>query len=198
MSRQSFRFIRLPIFCCAMAATLAAQTEPAKTHTTGLLLGIGAEANVVSTQPGSTSSTNAHVQGKGIVLGYGLTPAWALYLNAGWGEFLTSGGNTTRAGSVDFGTRYHFRPRGSVFVPFLQGGISNHTFSRDVPRSTGTTSVNVMSYRYLPALGGGMNAYVAPSMALSGSATWSATAGGLASPRMHLGLLLSPGAWRAR
>jgi hypothetical protein len=89
------RFAGLPFVCCAVATTLAAQTESTRTHTTGLLLGVGAEANVISTLPGSRSTTNGHVQGKGIVLGYGLTPAWALYMNAGWGDFLTSGGNTT-------------------------------------------------------------------------------------------------------
>jgi hypothetical protein len=172
------------------SASLAAQT-----HTTGVLLGVGLEANVITAYPGRPSTTNGHVGGKGIVLGYGMTPSWAIYLDAGWGQFLTSGGNTTRAGSADLGARYHFRPRGKIVVPFLQAGISARKLSEDMPSTTRPPTENLMGSRYLPAFGGGLSAYVMPSAALSGSATWTASSDGLASPRLHLGLLLSPGAW---
>ena len=196
MSSLSSRSIGLLLLFGASAASLAAQAGSPRTHTTGLLVGVGAETNVISAQPGSVSSSNRHVQGTGIMFGYGVTPAWALLLNAGWGEFLTSGGNTTMSGSVDLSARYHFRPQAGVLVPFLQGGLSNRAFSQDVPSSVRPPTVNLMSSRYLPAFGGGLNVYLTPSLALSGSGMWSASSKGLASPRLHLGLLLSPGAWR--
>jgi hypothetical protein len=196
MSGLSMRSVSLFLVFGASATSLAAQAGSPRTHTTGLLAGFGVEANVISAQPGSVSSSNRHVQGTGIMLGYGVTPAWAVYLNAGWGDFLTSAGNTTVSGSVDLGARYHFRPLAGVLVPFLQGGLSNRAFSQDVPSSVRPPTVNLMSSRYLPALGGGLNVYLTPSVALSGSGMWSASSKGLASPRLHLGLLLSPGAWR--
>jgi len=178
------------------ATSLAAQSGSQRTHTTGVLVGIGAEANVISAGPGGGSSTNQHVQGTGVVLGYGVTPSWALYLNAGWGDFLTSSGNTMWAGSVDIGARYHFRPRAGVLVPFLQAGLSNRAFSQDArPSSYSAQTTGYLSFQYLPAFGGGLNVYLRPSLALSGSGMWSASSKGLATPRLHLGLLLSPGAW---
>lgn len=195
MSGLSMRSVGLLLALGASATSLAAQGGSPRTHTTGLLVGVGAEANVISARPGSVSSSNRHVQGTGIMLGYGVTPTWAVYLDAGWGDFLTSGGNTTVSGSVDLGARYHFRPRAGVLVPFLQGALSNRAFSQDVPSSVSPPTVNLMSSRYLPAFGGGLNAYLTPSLALSGSGMWSASSTGLASPRLHLGLLLSPGAW---
>lgn len=83
-----------------------------------------------------------------------MTPAWAVYLDAGWGDFLTSGGNTTVSGSVDLGARYHFRPRAGVLVPFLQGALSNRAFSQDVPSSISPPAVNLMSSRVRGSISG--------------------------------------------
>lgn len=196
MSNLSMRCLGIALALGGNAIALAAQSGAPRTHTTGVLVGIGAEANVISSQPGAGSSTNQHVQGKGIVLGYGMTPSWALYLNAGWGDFLTNRGDKMWAGSVDIGARYHLRPLAGAFVPFLQAGLSNRAFSQDADASSySAQTTGFLSFQYLPAFGGGLNAHLTPSLALSGSGMWSASSKGLTSPRLHLGLLLSPGAW---
>ena len=196
MSNLSMRCLGFLLALGGNAIALAAQSGAPRTHTTGVLVGIGAEANVISAHPGIATSPNQHVPGTGIVLGYGVTPSWALYLNAGWGDFLTSRGNRMWAGSVDIGARYHFRPWAGALVPFLQAGLSNRAFSQDaLPSSYSAQTTGFLSFQYLPAFGGGLNAYLTPSLALSGSGMWSASSKGLTSPRLHLGLLLSPGAW---
>jgi len=179
-----------------LALPALAQDRVSRTHTTGLLLGYGTETNVVTTQPGLPSSANEHVVGQGITLGYGFTRQWAAYINAGWGGFETTAANRTGVGSVDLGARYHAPTVLRVITPFLQGGLSSRTLSRDrVDASTGRVE-NGMSWRTMAAFGGGANVHVTRGLAVTGMATWGATSGGVASPRLHVGVLLMPGAWR--
>lgn len=180
----------------ALALPALAQERVSRTHTTGLLIGYGTETNVVTTQPGVPSSANEHVVGQGITLGYGFTRQWAAYINAGWGGFETTRSNRTGVGSVDLGARYHAPTVLRVITPFLQGGLSSRTLSRDrVDASTGRVE-NGMSWRTMAAFGGGANVHVTRGLAVTGMSTWGATSGGIASPRLHVGVLLMPGAWR--
>ncbi len=188
--------VRALALLSSLALPAAAQERVARTHTTGLLLGYGTEANVVTSQPGVRSTANEHVVGQGLTLGYGFTRRWAAYINAGWGGFETTRSNRTGVGSVDLGARYHAPTVFRVITPFLQGGLSSRTLSRDrVDASTGLVE-NGMSWRTMTAFGGGANLHVTRSFAVTGMSTWGATSGGIASPRLHVGVLLLPGAWR--
>lgn len=183
----------------SLAVPVVAQQGPervGRTHTTGLLLGYGTEANVITSQPGAASSDNEHVVGHGITLGYGFTRRWAAYLNAGWGGFETTAGNRTGAGSIDVGARYHLPTVGRVITPFLQGGLTSRTLSSDILNSRTGAVDNAMGWRTMPAFGGGANVHVTRSLAISGMSTWGATSTGIANPRVHLGVLLLPGTWR--
>ena len=195
MRRMSVWCVGLLVGMGTITSPVVAQSAPTRTHTTGLLLGYGAEANVVSAQPGVASSANQHVGGRGVTLGYGFTRRWALYANAGWGGFLTSGNSSTGVASADVGARYHLPVLARVVVPFLQGGVSSRALSADVMSQRTGQRVNAMTWQTLPAFGGGANVHVTSSVALSGMSTWSASSAGVASPRLHLGVLLAPGAW---
>lgn len=185
----------LPVSWGIRRSTLA-QERAGRTHTTGLMLGYGTETNVVTSQPGVPSTANEHVVGQGLTLGYGFTRQWAAYINAGWGGFQTTGGNRTGVGSVDIGARYHAPTVFRVITPFLQGGLSSRTLSRDrLEASTGRVE-DGMSWRTLAAFGFGANVHVTRSLALTGMSTWGAMSGGIASPRLHVGVTLLPGAWR--
>lgn len=192
MSRMLLRSFGVLVVLGTLPHLAAAQS--ARTHTTGLLLGYGVEENVVSTRPGASSASNQHVGGRGVTLGYGFTRNWTSYANVGWGDFLTSGGNRTSVGSADLGVRYHLPVVGRVAVPFLQGGVSSRTFSADAVDFRTGQPFSAASGRTLPAFGGGANVHVSPSVAVSGMSTWSASRQGLASPRLHLGVLFTPGA----
>lgn len=182
------------VVLACLPSLVSAQAAPALTHTTGLLVGYGAEGNVVSKLPGATSSANEHVAGQGITIGYGFTRTWAVYASAGRGSFVTSRGNTTKTGSMDLGARYHLPVVARRVVPFVQGGVSNRAFSADaIDRRTGQ-AYSALSWGYFPALGGGANVHLTSAMAISGTSTWTATSHGLASPRLHAGVLFTPGA----
>jgi hypothetical protein len=157
------------------------------------MLGFGVDGNVVSTRPGAVSTSNEHVGGRGVTIGYGFTPRWAAYGHVGWGGFLTSGGNRTGVGSADVGARYHLPMLARVVVPFVQAGVSSRSFSSDVYSTRAGQMVSVLSWQTLPAFGGGANVRLSPNVALSGMSTWGASTAGLASPRLHLGVLLSTG-----
>ncbi|QJR37634.1 outer membrane beta-barrel protein [Gemmatimonas groenlandica] len=183
----------------SLAVPAVAQQRPERverTHTTGLLLGYGTETNVITSQPGAASSDNEHVVGHGITLGYGFTRRWAAYLNAGWGGFETTAGNRTGAGSIDLGARYHLPTVGRVISPFLQGGLASRALSVDALNSRTGFVDNVLGWRSMAAFGGGANVHVTRSLAISGMSTWGATSDGIANPRVHLGVLLLPSAWR--
>ncbi|WP_373057903.1 hypothetical protein [Gemmatimonas sp.] len=134
--------------------------------------------------------------GGGLTLGYGFTRHWAAYLNAGWGGFQTTAGNRTGVGSADLGARYHLPTVGRVITPFLQGGLSSRTLSRDGLDARTGSAYNGVSWRTMAAFGGGANVHITRSVAVSGMSTWGATSSGIVNPRLHVGLLLLPGAWR--
>ncbi len=173
-----------------------AQERVTRTHTTGLFVGYGTETNVVTSRPGASSSSNEHVVGQGLTLGYGFTRQWAAYLSAGWGGFETTASNRTSVGSVDLGARYHLPTVGRRITPFLQGGIANRSLSADLPDARTGAVGNALSWSTMAAFGAGANVHVTRSIAVSGMSTWGATSGGIANPRIHLGIMLLPGAWR--
>lgn len=188
--------VRALALLSVLSLPAVAQERASRTHTTGLLLGYGTETNVVTSQPGVPSSANEHGVGQGLTLGYGFTRHWAAYINAGGGGFVTTRANRTGVGSVDLGARYHAPTVFRVITPFLQGGLSSRTLSRDrVDVSTGRVE-NGIAWRTMPAFGGGANVHVTRGLAVTGMSTWGATSGGIASPRLHVGVLLLPGAWR--
>jgi len=184
------------VLLVGVALPAVAQERVTRTHSTGLFVGYGTEANVVTRQPGAPSSANEHAVGQGLTLGYGFTRLWSAYLNAGWAGFQTTGGNRTGVGSADLGARYHLPTVGRVITPFLQGGLSSRTLSRDVLDARTGVVNNGLSWQTMAAFGGGANVHITRSLAVSGMSTWGATSSGIASPRLHLGVLLLPGAWR--
>lgn len=194
MSRMMLCRSAAGVVLACLPSLVSAQSAPARTHTTGLLVGYGAEGNVVSKLPGATSSANQHVGGQGITIGYGFTRSWAVYASTGWGDFQTSAGNRTGSGSTDLGARYHLPVVARRVVPFVQGGVSNRAFSADVIADRDGRPYSALSWGYFPALGGGANVHLTSVMAVSGSSTWTATSDGLASPRLHIGVLFTPGA----
>jgi hypothetical protein len=164
----------------------------------GGFIGVGLERNEIATAPGAVSRENASVTGASLTLGYGFTPTWALYAHVGKGNFVTSAGDQTWAGSFGIGVRAHLRAIGPTVVPFLQAGIANRVLSRDFAFLGNTEAT--MSSRYLPSAGAGVNLRVLPSLALSGSTLWSAgsfsDAAGrsfrVTKPLLHLGVVFSP------
>lgn len=193
-----------------LAASSAAAQDDQRSHSSGLFLSYGAQQNVISRMPGAASTSNQHVSGTGVVLGYGFSREWSLYGQSGVGDFLTGGGNTTGAGYLELGARRHFMTESSVFVPFVQAGLSSRPLSEDIFSTYYGKNVSVMSSRLLPAVGAGFNLHIAAPWALSASASWSAgkfdhvssgsassvsSSYGITSPVLHIGIVSFLGYW---
>ena len=193
----------------SIAMSLQAQDVAPRAHTTGLLIGVGAETNVIGQYPGREPGRDANIGGHNLTIGYGFTPRWALYAQVGRAFYKNSAGGDDWAGSIDLAVRRHFRATTSRFVPFALAGVSSRTLALSGSSSAnpGTTS-NGLGFRYMPNLGAGANLYLARSVALTTSASMnfgkfdSRSADGAASsslrvttPRLSLGVLITPGAW---
>jgi hypothetical protein len=208
MSRR-FAAIAGLVVASSMAVSLQAQNAAPRAHTTGLLIGVGAESNVIGQYPGASPSRDSNLGGQVLTLGYGFTPRWALQAQIGRAFYKNSAGGNDWAGNIDLGVRRSFRSNASRFVPFALAGVSSRTLasSGSSTANPGTT-YNGLSFRYLPNVGAGANVHLARSVALTTSASMnfgrfdSRSADGTTSsslrvttPRLNLGVLLTPGAW---
>ena len=195
-----------------MAATLQAQETAPRSHTTGLLIGVGAQSNVIGHYPRGERSRDSDIGGQSITIGYGFSPRWALQAQIGRAFFRNSGGGTDWAGSTDLEVQRNFPSAASRFVPFALVGVSSRTLAARYPSpTTPGATFNGLSSTILPNLGGGASVYLARSIALRTSASVNVgkfntrSADGTVSsglhvltPRLSLGLLVTPGAWTKR
>jgi hypothetical protein len=177
-----------------------------KSASSKLFLGVDYEGIVImetsATAPPSTNSGS----GAGLVVGYGLTPRWALYANLSGGHVQDPDSHKIFGlGHFDVGTRVHFRTGPHVVVPFVQAGLARRAGYMTLDTSTGSHDFKGTGTGV--AFGGGLNAHVTPAFAFSGGVTWSAgnfsryTIDGVTLPgvsshatsaRMHLGLIWFP------
>jgi hypothetical protein len=197
------------VVASSMAVSLQAQDIASRSHTTGLLIGFGAESNVIGQYPGAAPSRDSNTGGQMLTIGYGFTPTWALYAQIGRGYYKNSEGGTDWAGSADLAVRRHFRATTSRFVPFALAGVSSRTLASlgTSPTRPGAT-YNGLSSSTMPNVGAGANMYLARSVALTTSASmnvgrfYGASDHGsrqssvrVTTPRLSLGVLVAPGAW---
>jgi len=186
----------------ASAATASAQQGVLKSRSSGFFLGVGLEGNGLSTDNSGTTTTESGAGGA-LLLGYGFSPRWSLYTEVSGANMNADGGGTYTLAHFDVGARVHFRTGPNTVVPFIQFGVSGRGISQDISGSTYQASGAGVSF------GGGLNAHFTPTVAFSGSVTWSvgnfssykvdnqSVAGdpvNATSARVHLGLVWFPGA----
>jgi hypothetical protein len=200
------------VLASSMAVTVQAQDASSRSHTTGLLIGVGAESNVIGQYPGAAPSRDSNIGGQTLTIGYGFTPRWALYGQLGRAFYKNSDGGNDWAGSIDLAVHRHFRSSASRFVPFALAGVSSRTLARSgtSPENPSKT-YNGLGFSMMPNVGAGANLYLTRSLALTTSASMNfgkfdnrAAEGTTSSslrvttPRLSLGVLLTPGAWVKR
>jgi hypothetical protein len=110
-----------------------------KSASSKLFLGVDFEGIVImetsATAPPSTNSGS----GAGLVVGYGLTPRWALYANLSGGHVQDPDSRQIFGlGHFDVGTRVHFRTGPHVVVPFAQVGLARRAGYMTLDTSTGS------------------------------------------------------------
>lgn len=162
-----------------VASTSLAQQGPARSHSSGIFVGLGLEGDGVSTHVAQSDIwTKTAGGGAGLVIGYGFTPRWSLYSDL---SVATIDQSQAQTGSgpyslrhVDAGVRVHFRT-GNTVVPFAQFGFSGRSMTERFPQYTGntlTSFVAVESRSSGVGFGGGLNAHFNPAFAFSGSVAW--------------------------
>ena len=196
-----------------MAATLHAQDVVPRSHTTGLLIGVGAQSNVIGHHPGRERSRDSDIGGQSVTIGYGFSPKWALQAQIGRAFYKNSDGGNDWAGSSDLEVHRNFRSSAaSRFVPFALLGVSSRMLAARYPSpTTPGATYNGFGPTILPNLGGGASFYLARSIALRTSASVNvgkfdirspngteSSSLRVLSPRLSLGLLVTPGAWTKR
>ena len=201
------------IAAASLAGTLHAQHVVPRSHTTGLLIGVGAQSKVIGQDPGGARSPDSDAGGQSITIGYGFSPRWALQAQIGRAVYKNSDGGNDWSGSADLELHRNFRSSAaSRFVPFALVGVSSRTLAARYPSpTTPGATYDGFGPHLLPNLGGGANFYLARSIALRTSASVNVgkfdirAADGteraalrVLSPRLSLGLMVSPGAWTRR
>jgi hypothetical protein len=179
-----------------------------KSHSSGVFLSLGFEDDAISTeQSGGGTTVDERGTGAGLVLGYGFSPRWSMFLGASSAVMNSHGDNRYALAHFDVAARVHFRTGPNIVVPFVQFGLSGFGEAQRVTDVTGT--YDVASNGGGVALGAGLNTHFNPRFALSTSLTISGgsftnytvdgrrqslPAVNATSSRLHLGLIWFPGA----
>jgi hypothetical protein len=150
-----------------MAKAPAPAQRPMKerSRSKGFYMGLGAEANGLRVnQAGSSAQTGG---GGGLVLGYGMSKRWSMYMDGSDAVMNGTGGTTYNLAHADLGLRMHFRGGAHRLVPFLQFGATERRFSTT---SSGTTLTGLGVGGFA---GAGLNLFLKPSVAMSSAVNWS-------------------------
>jgi hypothetical protein len=170
-----------------------------RSRSKGFFMGLGVEGNGLQLdQAGSSTESGG---GGGLVLGYGFSKRWSMYVDASDAVMKATSGGTYNLAHGDLGFRLHFRSGAHRLVPFLQFGATGRNVSVTTNGATFTGS------GVGGTAGAGFNWYLKPSVAMSTAMNWSMgnfnnfqvdtlTVSGLSvkatTARLHLGLVWFP------
>lgn len=191
--------------CCIGGTTSARGQGVTKSRSAGFFVGAGFEGNGITTEPNSGGSISESGSGGGLVLGYGFSRRWSLFVEGSSAVINADGGGTYGLAHFDIGARVHFRSGSNVVVPFLQFGVAGLAEGQTVTSASGSQDVTATGGGLV--FGGGMNAHFNPAFAFSTSLTWAAgsfnnfqidhsavafPSVNATSARLHLGLVWFP------
>ena len=149
------------------------QPEPRpRTNTSGLMLGLSFDASRIRSD--DLNSTAESGPGVAALLGWGVTRNFAFILDAS-GARISSLDGDYDLGHVDIGGRWHFVNR-SAFVPFAEIGYAGRIATKqgailsDEAGNTYTGDLSILGGGV--SLGGGLEYFVTPGIALGGAFKW--------------------------
>ena len=195
------------------AAPAAAQTGDAgaavASSTKGFFLGAHLNGTAIGADDLSDESETGG--GLGVQLGYGFTRSLALVLD-GTGSLMGSGDEEFTLGHFDVAIRYAFTSPTRRVVPFLEVGYAGFAAQQDDAEIEGSTETGDLSLVGTGVMvGGGLQYYVSPKLALGLGLKWTtgefteAEIGGVrledlgidaTTTRVNLGLTWYPGGGR--
>jgi hypothetical protein len=153
------------------ARRVEARPHP-RTTTSGLMLGLAFDA--ASIRSDDLNSSTESGPGAAALLGWGVTKNFAFILDVS-GARISSLDGDYDLGHVDIGGRWHFVNR-SAFVPFAEVGYAGRAATKqgailsDGQGNTYTGDLSILGGGV--SLGGGLEYFVTPGIALGGAFKW--------------------------
>lgn len=143
-----------------------------RTNTSGLMLGLSFDASRIRSD--DLNSTAESGPGVAALIGWGVTKNFAFILDAS-GARISSINGDYDLGHVDVGGRWHFVNR-TAFVPFAEIGYAGRIATKrgailsDDTGNTYTGDLSILGGGV--SLGGGLEYFVTPGIALGGAFKW--------------------------
>ena len=162
-------------FAQAAPAPATKRIQPAprpRTNTSGLMLGLSFDGSRIRSD--DLNSTAESGPGAAALIGWGVTKNFALIIDAS-GARISSLAGDYDLGHVDIGGRWHFVNR-SAFVPFVDVGYAARAATKqgaimsDGQGNTYTGDLSILGGGV--SLGGGLEYFVTPGIALGGAFKW--------------------------
>lgn len=139
----------------------ATNAQTVRSPTRGITVGAGLVGSAVSTNVGEETATESG-GGVNLEFGYGFSPKWTGLL--GLYSSAIDADLDYRISQVDLGVRYLFRDTDKQARPYLEGALSGRQFRLDV--GDGTSAVTIRANSSGIALGGGVQIFFTPKVAL--------------------------------
>ena len=164
----------------ASSAPLAAQMPSSslpRANTGKLFLGLGLNGTSMHVDESDVSEDETN-NGGGISgqIGWGFTPKFALFLEAGAARINTDDDDDFTLSHVDLGARYHFVSPSRAFVPYLEAALTHRSANADdVQFDDGTGTFEDVDIEFSGngfTLGGGIQFFVSPAWALNAGLKW--------------------------
>ena len=163
------------ILASALFSSAAVAQAPAvlKSNTSGLFFGLNSSGSAIT----ADELSHGRESGAGLAaqIGFGFTPKLALYAEAAGARMRSDDGNYG-LGHFDVGARYHFANTKRALVPYLQAAFSARAASRDDvvfdDGEGGTTTGKLQVSGTGFTLGGGLQFFFTPKVALNTSLGW--------------------------
>jgi hypothetical protein len=157
-----FRTIAVAGLLLACAAPAHAQLGPEiRSHTRGVFLNAHLNGSAMTTEDSNTTESGG---GIGFGIGYGFTPAFALFLNLDAATIRPGRSDPDyNLGHLDVGGRYTFGGSAARWRPSVDGAVGVRVAMWDDVVGVGDMETNGASFN----VGGGLGYYFNPSLALS-------------------------------
>ena len=150
----------------AASVSVAAQTNGARSHTTGLVLGLHLNGSSIKAEDASNES-GAGIGGR---IGYGFSPRLTAFVGYDRASIESAPSDAALAeeytlGQLDFGMQYNFANNDRAWRPFVEAAATRRAMSAEV--DFGGTMSDVSMYGYGMSIGAGFQYFLSAPWAIS-------------------------------
>ena len=172
----SFALVALLAASAPLAAQMPSSSLP-RANTSRLFLGLGLNGTRLSVDESEFSEDESD-SGGGLSgqIGWGFTPKFAIFLEAGAARVSTDDDEDFDLAHVDLGARYHFVSPSRALVPYLEAALTHRAaMADDIAFDDGNGGIEEVDIELSGngfSIGGGLQYFVAPNWALNAGLKW--------------------------